>query len=224
MRCTRTMAHTRKFLVVRNHFVNVRPVNANDSSYKLNMQLNTGITHCIDCGRSLVKEKQKLRKVKFNIPRCRDCYRLKVANYCQYFNKDGKQCNFKATCDEAYCSYHLELPPHLRAKYAKNRPMHSTDNSSSRKNRSRQKPQNPIPDIPDPCMDDTLPQGSIETACLKLLGVASYGASIDQIRNAYLRKALELHPDKNVGIDTTAQFQDVQEAYCILKAMYKSKE
>ncbi|CAM9500673.1 unnamed protein product, partial [Ectocarpus fasciculatus] len=46
----------------------------------------------------------------------------------------------------------------------------------------------------------------------RVVGVRS-GASIADVRAAYLRKARELHPDKNRGVDTTVHFQELQAAY-----------
>lgn len=48
------------------------------------------------------------------------------------------------------------------------------------------------------------------------LGVAT-DASADQIRRAYRNLAMQLHPDRNPGRDTTAAFQMLQAAYAALK-------
>lgn len=48
------------------------------------------------------------------------------------------------------------------------------------------------------------------------LGVAT-DASADQIRQAYRNLAMQLHPDRNPGRDTTAAFQMLQAAYAALK-------
>lgn len=42
-------------------------------------------------------------------------------------------------------------------------------------------------------------------------------ASTDEIRHAYLKKAKKIHPDKNPHINTTRLFQELSEAYTILK-------
>jgi len=47
------------------------------------------------------------------------------------------------------------------------------------------------------------------------LGVPS-DAHVDDIRKAYKRRALQLHPDKNLGQDTSATFAKVNEAYEVL--------
>jgi hypothetical protein len=192
------------------------------------MQLNTGITHCVDCGRSLTEDKIKLHKVKFNIPRCRDCYRTKVANNCQYFYKDGKQCKSHAICGDCYCVYHLDLPAHLRSKYKP--PPSSTpgrqqqsSRSETRQDRSRRnsKPSRsskPMPDIPDPCIDDLLPESN--TRLYRLVGVSSR-SSLAEIRAAYLHRARQIHPDRNFGIDTTEQFQDLKSAYDMIIKIHK---
>ena len=49
----------------------------------------------------------------------------------------------------------------------------------------------------------------------KLLGVAP-GASSEDIKKAYKHKAMELHPDRNPGKDTTKKFQDLQAAFNVL--------
>ena len=49
----------------------------------------------------------------------------------------------------------------------------------------------------------------------KLLGV-SPSATRSEIKAAYRQKAMELHPDKNPGQDTTVAFQEMQQAYSIL--------
>lgn len=49
----------------------------------------------------------------------------------------------------------------------------------------------------------------------KLLGIPP-GSSISAIKAAYRKRALELHPDKNPGKDTTPQFQALQQAYAVL--------
>lgn len=51
----------------------------------------------------------------------------------------------------------------------------------------------------------------------QILGVAP-GASSEEIRKAYRRKALELHPDRNPDDPTaTERFKDLQEAYAALR-------
>lgn len=45
-----------------------------------------------------------------------------------------------------------------------------------------------------------------------VLGVAS-DASLEGIRQAYRKKALQLHPDRNTAPDAADRFRDVQEAY-----------
>ena len=45
-----------------------------------------------------------------------------------------------------------------------------------------------------------------------ILGIVS-DASNETVRTAYRKKALQLHPDRNIAADATDQFRDVQEAY-----------
>ena len=49
----------------------------------------------------------------------------------------------------------------------------------------------------------------------KTLGV-DVNASPSVIKAAYRTLAMELHPDRNPTTDTTAKFQDLQEAYAVL--------
>ena len=49
----------------------------------------------------------------------------------------------------------------------------------------------------------------------KKLGVEPT-ATTSKIKAAYRQRAMELHPDRNQGSDTTAQFQDLQRAYEVL--------
>ena len=49
----------------------------------------------------------------------------------------------------------------------------------------------------------------------QVLGITK-DASQSDIKKAYRSKAMELHPDRNQGKDTTAEFQDLQEAYDVL--------
>lgn len=48
-----------------------------------------------------------------------------------------------------------------------------------------------------------------------VLGLTS-SAGAEQIKTAYRRRAMELHPDRNPGTDTTQQFQFLNEAYAVL--------
>ena len=57
----------------------------------------------------------------------------------------------------------------------------------------------------------------------KLLGV-SPNAPFSAIKAAYRKRALELHPDKNLGKDTTAQFQTLQQAYDLLSDQKKREQ
>lgn len=45
-----------------------------------------------------------------------------------------------------------------------------------------------------------------------VLGVAS-DASIEAVKQAYRKKTLQLHPDRNMAPDAADRFRDVQEAY-----------
>ena len=59
-------------------------------------------------------------------------------------------------------------------------------------------------------MSSSDPKGFYQT-----LGVSA-GASAAEIKAAYRSLAKELHPDLNRGVDTTATFQEVQQAYDVL--------
>ena len=50
------------------------------------------------------------------------------------------------------------------------------------------------------------------------------GASASQIKAAYRLLAMELHPDRNPGRDTTAQFQALRQAYSVLSAAKKREQ
>jgi hypothetical protein len=50
----------------------------------------------------------------------------------------------------------------------------------------------------------------------KILGVA-LNATQEEIKKAYRSQSMRWHPDKNPGVDTTEQMQDINEAYNILK-------
>jgi|GEM_PF-1151753 len=50
------------------------------------------------------------------------------------------------------------------------------------------------------------------------------GASASQIKAAYRLLAMELHPDRNPGRDTTAQFQALRQAYAVLSALKKREQ
>lgn len=45
-----------------------------------------------------------------------------------------------------------------------------------------------------------------------VLGVAS-DTSLEEVKRAYRKKALQLHPDRNTAADAADRFRDVQEAY-----------
>ena len=50
----------------------------------------------------------------------------------------------------------------------------------------------------------------------KFLGIAT-NATQEEIKKAYRSQSMRWHPDKNPGVDTTAQMQNINEAYNILK-------
>lgn len=45
-----------------------------------------------------------------------------------------------------------------------------------------------------------------------VLGIAANAAPVE-IKNAYRKKASQLHPDKNPSSDAAAKFREIQEAY-----------
>jgi len=49
----------------------------------------------------------------------------------------------------------------------------------------------------------------------QLLGVSA-DATEDEIKTAFKKKAMQYHPDRNPGKDTTKQFQDIQKAFEVL--------
>ena len=53
-----------------------------------------------------------------------------------------------------------------------------------------------------------------------VLGVAA-NVALSDIKNAYRKKASQLHPDKNAASDAPAMFREVQEAYEILSDINK---
>ncbi|KAF2096366.1 DnaJ-domain-containing protein [Rhizodiscina lignyota] len=55
----------------------------------------------------------------------------------------------------------------------------------------------------------------VKTSFYEVLGIERQ-ASDDEIKRAYKRKALELHPDRNYGNDTTGLFAEVQAAFEVL--------
>lgn len=60
--------------------------------------------------------------------------------------------------------------------------------------------------------------------CYEVLGLKK-GATLQDVKSAYRRKAFELHPDLNPGnADAGRQFQIVNEAYVALSAMLKPQE
>ncbi len=54
------------------------------------------------------------------------------------------------------------------------------------------------------------------------LGVVT-NATITEIKNAYRKKASQLHPDKNTSSDAPAKFREIQEAYETLSDIDKRK-
>ena len=52
--------------------------------------------------------------------------------------------------------------------------------------------------------------------CYKLLGL-NEGASINQIKDAYRKLALEYHPDKNISAKDGEKFKMISEAYHTLR-------
>lgn len=48
-------------------------------------------------------------------------------------------------------------------------------------------------------------------------------ATITEIKNAYRKKASQLHPDKNTSSDAPAKFREIQEAYETLSDIDKRK-
>lgn len=55
-----------------------------------------------------------------------------------------------------------------------------------------------------------------------VLGVAA-NAALSEIKNAYRKKATQLHPDKNPSSDAPVMFRKVQEAYETLSDIDKRK-
>jgi hypothetical protein len=170
-------------------------------------------THCIDCNRR-IKQPQKA-KIKINFRRCSDCHKYASANYCNFWCQ-GRQCRHKAEAN-GYCVAHSSSAlPDVRKAQRRNPVFRSYD-------RAR------YGDIPDPFTGDyeeaewahRQHQKNRETQQQdqanphEIVGV-SVGASISDIRSAFKRRALLLHPDKNRERDTTAAFQQLTAAYEIL--------
>ena len=55
-----------------------------------------------------------------------------------------------------------------------------------------------------------------------VLGVAG-NAALTEIKNAYRKKASQLHPDKNASSDAPAKFRKIQEAYETLSDVDKRR-
>jgi hypothetical protein len=154
---------------------------------------------------------KKKSRVAINFIRCNDCYKAKVSNYCEYSFR-GKHCKHKAVL-RGLCSAHIAEERFIRYQQKKNPHIYGK--------RDTKPMYNPFANNQYES-DDSDNFGNFDflegkMTPLEILGLSTNGVySADEIRAAFRRKALQLHPDKNRDRDTTEDFQELHEAYEIL--------
>ena len=186
---------------------------------------------CIDCKRSI--NSLHYKRLKTLVQRCRPCFKAFSDGRCCYVKK-GVQCQFKPdTSFSRYCSKHAAFEP--------------VEQSQQRTRSSRSKAHQTNDDLPSFNFSDSdFPSSSSSSSpprtrgsrpkepkfkheevdfqtssSMTLFGIASRSAlstiTSRELKRIYLTKALSLHPDKNIGVDTTDKFQALQSAYDFLK-------
>jgi hypothetical protein len=183
---------------------------------------------CIDCRRPIGDLKIKGLK-KSDIERCAQCYKRYHYGQCLFVHK-GVRCPFRPNCDEEFCERHYIFQESQKFSFKRrhnsrdgfftNEQWTHSNASSSRSEKprkSRERTKNKMPDITT---------GSRESQYLRVFGLKDLISitclSPRDFNSLYLKRALILHPDKNTGVNTTAEFQVLQAAKEHFSGMLKT--